>query len=124
MAHYVESRDQLVVEVYVRDMGESKRFYEALGFQLVRDASHFVELQWEDSWLFLAEIPTLPEPAAAPTCNIRIMVPDVDRYWRISQELDLRVIQSLEDRDYGLRDFTILSPDGVGLRFATRLGKS
>jgi catechol 2,3-dioxygenase-like lactoylglutathione lyase family enzyme len=48
MTHYVESRDQLVVEVYVRDIGESKRFYEALGFQLVRDASHFVELQWED----------------------------------------------------------------------------
>jgi hypothetical protein len=52
------------------------------------------------------------------------MVPDVDRYWRISKELDLRVIQSLEDRDYGLRDFTILSPDGVGLRFATRLRES
>ena len=74
--------------------------------------------------LFLVEAPTLPEPAAAPTCNIRIMVPDVDRYWRISKELDLRVIQSLEDRDYGLRDFTILSPDGVGLRFATRLRES
>jgi hypothetical protein len=25
------------------------------------------------------------------------------------------------DRDYGLRDFTVLDPDGFGLRFASRL---
>ena len=38
------------------------------------------------------------------------MVPDVDRYWALAQTLDARVLAPIADRDYGLRDFTILDP--------------
>ena len=43
-----------------------------------------------------------------------------DRYWTLAQELGCTVIRPIEDRYYGLRDFTIAGPDGVGLRFASR----
>ena len=32
------------------------------------------------------------------------------------------VLSPIADRVYGLRDFTIIDPDGVGVRFGTRLG--
>jgi hypothetical protein len=46
---------------------------------------------------------------------------DVDDYWILSQQMGVQVIRPLENRSYGLRDFTIAGPDGLGLRFATRL---
>ena len=49
-------------------------------------------------------------------------MPDVDRYWALAQELGCTVVKPVDDRYYGLRDFTIAGPDGVGLRFASRLG--
>ena len=38
--------------------------------------------------------------------------------WAHVQRLGLRVEQAIEDRYYGLRDFTVVDPDGFGLRFA------
>ncbi len=35
--------------------------------------------------------------------------------------MNLTVVKEIADRDYGLRDFTVVSPDGIGLRFASRL---
>lgn len=118
---YVEPNEQLVVELYVRSLAASQRFYEQLGFRLVRAEPDFAELAWEDCLLFLEEIPGQPAPPATLVCNIRIMVPDVDRYWTLVQQLDLPVIRSIGDRYYGLRDFTVVSPDGIGLRFASTL---
>jgi hypothetical protein len=38
--------------------------------------------------------------------------------------MKLRVVKAIADRYYGRRDFTVISPDGVGLRFASRLAKN
>ena len=70
--------------------------------------------------LFLEEIDGQPEPPPTTMANIRIMLPNVDHYWDITQEQNLEVIRSIADRYYGLRDFTVRSIDGIGLRFATR----
>ena len=53
--------------------------------------------------------------------NVRIVVPDVDRLWVVVGRHGLVVERPIEDRAYGLRDFTVLDPDGFGLRFATPL---
>jgi hypothetical protein len=37
--------------------------------------------------------------------------------------MHLPVIRAIGDRYYGLRDFTVVSPDGIGLRFASYLKK-
>jgi len=129
MSRYVDPTEQLVTEIVVRDIGRSVEFYEGLGFQLLRDGGDFVELTWENHRLFLAELSAFrnaPDagPTAPPTfpvANVRVMVPDVDEYWKRVNELGARIIIPLGDRYYGLRDFTIADPDGFGVRFASVL---
>lgn len=84
---------------------------------MLRDAGTFVELAWEGHRLFLDERKGLTRPEH-PQANVRVMADDVDSYWALARELGAPVLQPIEDRYYGLRDFTILDPDGFGVRFA------
>jgi catechol 2,3-dioxygenase-like lactoylglutathione lyase family enzyme len=113
--------EQLILEVYVQNISASTEFYQRFGFRLLRAEPHFVELSWDHTQLYLEEIEGAPAPNGPIVGNVRVMVPDVDRYWQLAQEIGCPVIRPLEDRYYGLRDFTIAGPDGIGLRFATRL---
>lgn len=121
MARYVDPTEQLVPEILVRDIRRAVAFYQALGFEVIGDRGDFVALAWEGHRLFLDERPDLPPPPDVPMANVRVMVPDVDRCWRLAGELGARVIAPIADRAYGLRDFTVADPDGFGVRFATRL---
>ena len=113
-------------------MKRSVAFYRSLGFQLLRDGGDFVELTWEDHRLFLAEIGAFDgveaaEPAQTPDfplANVRVMVPNVDECWKLAGDVGVRIIVPIGDRYYGLRDFTIADPDGVGVRFASLLDDS
>jgi catechol 2,3-dioxygenase-like lactoylglutathione lyase family enzyme len=126
---YVEPIEQLVTEIVVRNIRKSVRFYQLLGFSLLRDGGDFVELIWEDHRLFLAEPSAFHEvdlaesPAAPkfPRANVRVMVPNVDDYWSRVNEIGAQIIVPIADRYYGLRDFTIADPDGFGVRFASKL---
>lgn len=113
--------EQLILELYVRSVSASAAFYQRFGFRLLRAEPHFVELGWDQTQLYLEEIEDAPAPNGPIVGNVRVLVPDVDRYWTLAQEIGCPVIRPLEDRYYGLRDFTIAGPDGIGLRFATRL---
>ena len=119
-ASYVPSTEQLVVEVFVRDLDRAIDFYQRLGFQLLGRKPGFATLGWEGHELFLDEHRD-GAPAAAPQANVRIMVPDVDACWARARTMGAPVLVPLADREYGLRDFTIADPDGFGLRFATRI---
>jgi catechol 2,3-dioxygenase-like lactoylglutathione lyase family enzyme len=129
MSRYVEPIEQLVTEIVVRDIARSVEFYRRLGFELLRDGGDFVELTWEDHRLYLAEpsayhdASSADPPAAAgfPLANVRVMVADVDRYWKLANEAGARVVVPIGDRYYGLRDFIIADPDGFGVRFASLL---
>ena len=121
MPNYVLSTEQLVVEVYARNLPRSIEFYRALGFEVLSVEADFAVLTWENHRFFLEPRSDLPAPTDQPQANMRIMVPDVDRYWTIAQQIGARVVKSIDDRYYGLRDFTIADPDGFGLRFGSRL---
>jgi len=127
---YVHPTEQLVTEITVRDMRRSVDFYAGLGFDLLRDDGDFVELTWEDHRLFLAELSAyhevheaeLPELSSTfPLANLRVMVPNVDDYWRLVNEIGARVVVPVADRYYGLRDFIVADPDGFGVRFSSTL---
>jgi catechol 2,3-dioxygenase-like lactoylglutathione lyase family enzyme len=128
-SRYVDPTEQLVVEIVVRDMERSVAFYRSLGFELLRDGGEFVELTWEDHRLFLAEIAAFDgveqaepaQPPEFPLANVRIMVPNVDEWWKVAADVGGRIIVPIGDRYYGLRDFTIADPDGFGIRFASLL---
>ncbi len=123
MTPYVPATAQLVVEIFVRNMVRSRAFYEHLGFKLETDNGSFVELSWEGHYLYLEERPDQPPPARHPQLNFRVMVPNVDHYWTLAQAIGATVYAPIADRNYGLRDFTVLDPDGVGVRFGTRLAR-
>jgi catechol 2,3-dioxygenase-like lactoylglutathione lyase family enzyme len=120
VGRYVEATSQLVAEIFVRDIARSRAFYEALGFALEGDEGDFVSLSWEGHLLFLDERPDLPPAPQHPQVNIRVMVPDVECHWARALASGAPVLAPLADRGYGLLDFTIVDPDGVGVRFATR----
>jgi catechol 2,3-dioxygenase-like lactoylglutathione lyase family enzyme len=128
-SRYVDPTEQLVVEIVVRDIKRSVAFYRSLGFVLLRDDGDFVELTWEGHRLFLAEISAFhdAEPAEVapppkfPLANVRVMVSNVDKWWRVASDVGARIIVPIGDRYYGLRDFTIADPDGFGVRFASLL---
>jgi catechol 2,3-dioxygenase-like lactoylglutathione lyase family enzyme len=117
----VPAVEQLVLEIFVRDMARSRAFYERLGFAVLEDRGSFVVLAWEGHELFLDEHPNLPASSAIARANVRVMVADVEAYWRRALDLSAPVLAPINDRAYGLRDFTILDPDGFGLRFASKL---
>ena len=114
----IERSSQLINELFVEDLQRSLHFYTTLGFTISRSDEHFAVLRWEDALLFLDERKMENRPAHAGM-NIRIIVPDVDKYWDIIQTLGCTVFQPISDKYYGLRDFTILDPDGFGIRFGT-----
>ena len=123
MTTYVPSVEQLVVEIFVCDARQSKTFYEELGFEVAEDRGSFVVLTWEGHELFLDERPDLPA-SATPQANVRVMVADVDAYWHRALGMSATVLAPIGDREYGLRDFTALDPDGFGIRFGSRLAPS
>ena len=129
MSRYIHPTEQLVTEIVVKDIKRSVDFYRRLGFKLLRDGGDFVELTWEDHRLFLAELSAfrdahdaaLPTTPKFPLANVRVMVRNVDEYWKLVDEIGAQIIIPLDDRYYGLRDFTIADPDGFGVRFASLL---
>ncbi len=121
MNRYVDPTEQLVTEIFVRDIRKSTAFYRRLGFGLVRDDGDFVELAWEGHRLFLDERPDMGPVPDTVQANVRVMVPDVDRYWELAREMGARVLAPIQDKSYGLRDFVIADPDGFAVRLATRL---
>jgi hypothetical protein len=52
---------------------------------------------------------------------VRVMVPNVDDYWKLANEMGAPVAVPIGDRYCGLRDFIITDPDGFGVRFASWL---
>ena len=116
-----QMHEQLVLELYTRDISASVEFYQRFGFRLLSGQPHFVTLGWDQAQIYLEEVADAPESGGRIVGNIRVLVPDVDRYWALAQELGCTVIRPIEDRYYGLRDFTIADPDGFGVRFASRI---
>ena len=129
MHRYVDPTEQLVTEIMVSGIKRSTEFYRRLGFALLRDGGGFVELTWEEHQLFLDERQAVGEgaqgarsaPPPFPLANIRVMVPNVDDYWRLAHDIGAQIIVPIADRSYGLRDFTLADPDGFGVRFASVL---
>lgn len=121
MEGYVNAGEQLVLVIYVQDIKKSSAFYKGLGFGVSRDEGNFMELRWEDSLLFMVEIDDFPQAPSRPVGNIRIMVPNVEDHWNMVCKQGLEVVKSIESHYYGLRDFIVRGPDGLDIRFASRL---
>jgi len=113
---FEELTSQLVTELPVRSLAESLSFYRAAGFRLVRATASFGVLRWDDRYLFLTERADVG--VGANPANLRVIVGDVDGLFAQATQRGWRIRHPLGERGYGLRDFTVLDPDGYELRFA------
>ena len=95
----------------VQDLDRSLALYTALRFKPERRDGGFAALRWEDRRLFLDQRSDLPSLSGPARGNVRILTGDVDAVWAVAQTLGLPAEQSIADRFYGLRDFTVLDPD-------------
>lgn len=100
---------------------------QAVGFKVRRQEHGFAEMAWgsTSSRLFVEEVMQDGEAVSAGYAyhgNIRILVEDVDAVYQAALvSPDVKILKPLEDRYYGLRDFTLGGPYGLALRFATPL---
>lgn len=97
----------------VSDIEQSFRVYrEVFGFEKVfenGDPVGFMILQKDDAELHL----TLQKTHKAATFNVaHMLVSDAAQTYRMCQENGLRIIKSLQDKDYGLRAFVFADHDG------------
>lgn len=115
--------EQLVLEIYSSDLKSTHDFYtDILGFQAVRKSPTFIVVQYETSQLYLCSDQHAPRPPPGTfAANIRILVRDVDAIWEQLRGKNVDSLLSIDDRDYGLRDFTVAGPDGIAIRFASRI---
>jgi catechol 2,3-dioxygenase-like lactoylglutathione lyase family enzyme len=121
--YYIPPKEQLVLEIFCSDLVATHTFYtNILNFRTIRSSQTFIVLQYEDSLLYLCSDVHARRPAAGTFAgNIRIMVDDVDAVWQRLQRLNIESLLSIADRDYGLRDFTVVGPEGIAIRFGSRI---
>ncbi|MGE4372679.1 MAG: VOC family protein [Xanthobacter sp.] len=109
----------------VKDMARAQEFYlTVLGFEKVfenSDSVGFMILKWGEGELHL----TLQPQHKAARFNIaHLLVDHIDALHATCQKHGVRIIESLQDKDYGLRAIVFEDPDGnridVGQVFRAR----
>ncbi len=108
---------QLVLEIVVSKLNNSLVFYKALGFELERRSENFAVLRWHTRYIFLLEDKER-RPLNASVANVRVLVENIDVVWERAGKLHADIESPPNVQPYGIRDFTILDPDGFGIRFA------
>ena len=97
----------------VKDIARACDFYtKVLGFTKVFENGSpvsFMIFKKDQAELHLT---LQPNHKAAPFNVAHMMVDDVDALHAICQQQGLRIIKSLQDKDYGLRAFVFEDPDG------------
>ncbi len=97
----------------VKDIARAHDFYtKVLGFTKVfenGDPIGFMILKKDQAELHLT---LQPNHKAAPFNVAHMMVDDVDALHTICQRHGLRIVKSIQDKDYGLRAFVFEDPDG------------
>jgi catechol 2,3-dioxygenase-like lactoylglutathione lyase family enzyme len=97
----------------VKDIERARDFYtKILGFTKVFENGTpvgFMILKKDQAELHLT---LQPNHKAAPFNVAHMMVDDVDALHAICQQQGLRIIKSIQDKDYGLRAFVFEDPDG------------
>ena len=119
---------RLRMELFVEDMDRAIAFYrDVLGFTLLRRDEGYASIRRGDVVLGIGPIAKLPEEGGHFTrqrlardrslgVEIVLEVADVDAEFARVQSRGWPIVEALQDRPWGLRDFRISDPDGYYLR--------
>ncbi len=105
--------ERIAATLPVKNMARAHDFYtRAFGFRKVFENGRpvgFMILKRDGAELHLT---LQPKHAAAPFNVAHMMVRDVDALHAVCLREGLRIIKSLQDKEYGLRAFVFEDPDG------------
>ena len=106
---------------------KSKKFYTgSLGFTITFEwgspTTYVVMKRGEYVSLHLTKDPHKSRPSPVAT-SAYIFVHDIDLLHQEFIERDVEIYNPIDNRDYGMRDFDILDPDGYILTFGTAVEK-
>ena len=108
----------------VRDMQRALDFYEQqLGFTINfkwQDPPTYATMSRDDIGIHLTLADDLPENYKS-TSSLFIFVHDVDQVWKELQSKDVTFLDEIGDREYQMRDFDIVDPDGNRITFGQGL---
>ena len=120
----------VTAEMFVSSVEETAQWYsESFGFKTVRhEEGVFAAVQYEEVQLLLAAASlyrgTYDPSKVGNGIEIRIIVKEVDAFYKRVKELGLPIILDIETRYYGLRDFTFRDKNGFHLRVASLAEKA
>jgi catechol 2,3-dioxygenase-like lactoylglutathione lyase family enzyme len=120
------------VEFHVADVDASIRFYEALGFRVVRRWEDWVRLDRDGAELVLMGdgyirshdhyfAPYLDRSPRGVGVEVTIEVEDVDAVHAAAEAAELRIVKAIQDRPWKARDFRLADPDGFFIRVTSPL---
>lgn len=122
----------LRLELFVKDMAVSIAFYtQVLAFEVVRhELDDYVSLRWGNAVLGIGPVAKLPEEGGyfgrdisfyrrGLGVEIVLEVVDVDEWHTRVGASGHPILEPLQDRPWGLRDFRIADPDGYYLRITS-----
>jgi lactoylglutathione lyase len=123
----------LRLELFVEDMADSIAFYtQVLAFEVARhEPDDYASLRWGDAILGIGAVAKLPEEGGYFGRNISshrrglgveivLEVDDVEEWHTRVGTSGHPILEHLQDRPWGLRDFRIADPDGYYLRITSR----
>ena len=130
IAPHTASDGGLRIEIFVRDLERSARFYAGvLGFTRESPDAHYAPMRRGAAVIGIGLLDGLPpdHPLRAHDgervglgVEIVLEVDDVDAMHRAVLRADWPVQTPLGERPWGLRDFRLLDPDGYYLRITSR----
>ena len=111
--------------VPAKDYALSKRFYEAIGFEMASDFGDVAYFS-HGSCAFLLQNFYVKE--CADNFMMHLLVNNADDWWQrmVDNKLEDKYGVALgtpEDREWGMRDFTLIDPAGVCWRIGHNIGK-
>jgi catechol 2,3-dioxygenase-like lactoylglutathione lyase family enzyme len=123
----------LRLELFVEDMVASIAFYtQVLAFEVVRhEPDDYASLRWGNAELGIGPVAKLPEKGGyfgrdisfhrrGLGAEIVLEVDDVEEWHARVGASGHAILESLQDRPWGLRDFRIADPNGYYLRITSR----
>jgi catechol 2,3-dioxygenase-like lactoylglutathione lyase family enzyme len=109
----------LFLELNITDyVGHIKFFEDVTGYKLVRNDGGFAILQTDCGEILLNDLKRVRETPAnrIATFEIGLVVKDLDAAFAAAQKHPFRITSKIQKQPWGVRDFRVLTPDGVYLR--------
>lgn len=98
----------------VHDLQASAKFFEKLGFKIVMEPDGWIFVQRDNCMIMMGDCRDALHPSTLGDHNYfgYLRVDDVDGYYKEVQANGAKIHSRLETKPWGMREFSVMSPEG------------